>query len=190
MQTPEQLADIVQHVSQRLIGLGRYDLLLKSLGGSAVIEELRIELAKSRLSPLVITSDYRFLLPEMGKEVELTPVHKAVYLFFLHHPEGIELKRLSEYRQELLELYCKTTRLSDNEKIEESIEHLINPLDNAINEKCSRIKKAFCDVMDEYLASYYIVSSHRKRQLSNSNRIWYQRLKIIILPRELVVWKK
>ena len=32
MQTPEQLADIVQHASQRLIGLGRYDLLLKSLG--------------------------------------------------------------------------------------------------------------------------------------------------------------
>ena len=182
MQTPEQLADIVQHASQRLIGLGRYDLLLKSLGGSAVIEELRIELAKSRLSPLVITSDYRFLLPEMEKEVELTPVHKAVYLFFLHHPEGIELKRL-------LELYCKTARLSDNEKIEESIDHLINPLDNAINEKCSRIKKAFCDVMDEYLASYYIVSSHRKRQLSNSTRIWYQRLKIITLPRELVVWE-
>ena len=24
MQTPEQLADIVQHASQRLIGLGRY----------------------------------------------------------------------------------------------------------------------------------------------------------------------
>ena len=105
MQSPEQLADIVQHASQRLIGLGRYDLLLKSLGGSAVIEELRIELAKSRLSPLIITSDYRFLLPEMEKEVELTPVHKAVYLFFLHHPEGIELKRLSEHRQELLELY-------------------------------------------------------------------------------------
>ena len=181
MQTPEQLADIVQHASQRLIGLGRYDLLLKSLGGSAVIEELRIELA--------ITSDYRFLLPEMEKEVDLTPVHKAVYLFFLHHPEGIELKRLSEHRQELLELYCKTARLSDNEKIEESIDHLINPLDNAINEKCSRIKKAFCDVMDEYLASYYIVSSHRKRQLSNSTRIWYQRLKIITLPRELVVWE-
>ena len=33
MQTPEQIADIVQRASQRLIGLGRYDLLLKSLGG-------------------------------------------------------------------------------------------------------------------------------------------------------------
>ena len=161
MQTPEQLADIVQHASQRLIGLGRYDLLLKSLGGSAVIEELRIELAKSRLSPLVITSDYRFLLPEMEKEVELTPVHKAVYLFFLHHPEGIELKRLSEHRQELLELYCKTARLSDNEKIEESIDHLINPLDNAINEKCSRIKRPFVMLWTSILQAYYIVSSHR-----------------------------
>src|SRR3712207_585347 len=162
-QTPEQLADIVHRASRRLIGLGRYDLLLQAVGGSSVIEELRIEVAKGRLSPLVITSDYRFQLPALNKEVELTPVHKAVYLFFLNHPEGIELKRLADHRQELLQLYYKTARLSDNEKIEESIDHLVNPLDNAINEKCSRIKKAFCDIMDEYAASYYVISSHRKK---------------------------
>ena len=28
-----------------------------------------------------------------------------------------------------------------------SVDHLTNPLDNAINEKCSRIKRAFLDIL-------------------------------------------
>ncbi len=64
---------------------------------------------------------------------------------------------------------------------------MVNPLDNAINEKCSRIKKVFLDMMDEYTASYYIISSHTQRHVAGSSRIWYQRLKVITLPRELVI---
>ena len=47
----------------------------------------------------------------------------------------------------------------DVDKIEDSVDRLVNPLDNAINEKCSRIKKAFTDITDEYTAQYYIISS-------------------------------
>ena len=67
------------------------------------------------------------------------------------------------------------------------VDHLVNPLDNAINEKCSRIKKVLLDMMDEYTASYYIISSHTQKHFEGSTRIWYERLKIITLPRELVV---
>ena len=69
----------------------------------------------------------------------------------------------------------------------ESVDHLIDPLDNAINEKCSRIKKVFLGLMDEYTASYYIISSHTQKHIAGSSRIWYERLKVITLPRELVV---
>ena len=65
--------------------------------------------------------------------------------------------------------------------------HLTDPLDNAINEKCSRIKKVFTDIMDEYSASYYIISGHAPQPMAGSGRIWYRRLKVITLPRELVV---
>ena len=70
-----------------------------------------------------------------------------------------------------------TAKIMDKEKVMESVDHLINPLDNAINEKCSRIKKA----------SYYIISSHTQKHIAGSSRIWYERLKVITLPRELVV---
>ena len=166
---------------------GRKDLLLKAIG-VPLLEELRIEAAKGKLSRLVITDDYRFVLEDYDRmEVELQPVHKAVYLLFLAHPEGIEFKRLAEYREELLGYYLKTARMMDKEKIIESVDHLVNPLDNAINEKCSRIKKTFLELMDEYTASYYFISSHTKKHIAG--RIWYERLKVITLPRELVSLK-
>lgn len=182
--TPEEAAQEVKRLAESLMAAGRKDLLLQAIG-VPLLEELRIEAAKGKLSRLVITEDYRFMLVDYHhQEVELQPVHKAVYLLFLAHPEGIEFKRLADYRQELLGYYLQTARMMDKEKIVESVDKLVNPFDNAINEKCSRIKKAFLDLMDEYRASYYIISSHTQKHIAG--RVWYERLKVITLPRELV----
>ncbi len=182
--TPEEVALEVKRLTGQLAAAGRKDLLLKAIG-VPLLEELRIEAARGELSRLVITEDYRFVLADYNhQEVELQPVHKAVYLLFLAHPEGIEFKRLADYRQELLGYYLKTARMMDKEKIVESVDHLVDPLDNAINEKCSRIKKVFLELMDEYRASYYFISSHTQKHIAG--RIWYERLKVITLPRELV----
>ena len=188
--TPEERALEVKRLVGQLQAEGRSDLLLKALG-VPLLEELRIEAAKGKLSRLLITKDYRFILEDYNRqEVELQPVHKAVYLLFLAHPEGIEFKRLSDYREEITRYYMATAKLMDKEKIIEGVDHLVNPLDNAINEKCSRIKKVFLDMMDEYTASYYIISSHTQRHVAGSSRIWYQRLKVITLPRELVIYEQ
>jgi hypothetical protein len=186
-QTPEELAQEVKRLATQLQAEGRTDLLLKALGVS-MIEQLRLEAAKGRLSRLKITADYRFILVDYdNREVELQPVHKAVYMLFLAHPEGIEFKRLADYRKELTRYYMATAKMMDKEKIIESVDHLVNPLDNAINEKCSRIKKVFLNMMDEYTASYYYISSHTQKRFAGSSRIWYERLKVITLPREFVI---
>jgi len=184
--TAEEAALEVRRLAEQLVAAGRKDLLLRAIG-VPLLEELRIEAARGELSRLVITEDYRFVLEDYHQEVELQPVHKAVYLLFLAHPEGIEFKRLADYRAELTELYMKTARWMDREKIVESVDKLTNPLDNAINEKCSRIKKVFLDLMDEYRASYYIIGSHTKKHIGG--RVWYERLKVITLPRELVEFR-
>jgi len=183
----EEMALEVKRLTELLMAEGRKDLLLKAIG-VPLLEELRIEAAKGKLSKLVITEDYRFVLADYNQEVELQPVHKAVYLLFLAHPEGIEFKKLSEYREELTGYYMATAKMMDKEKIIEGVDHLVNPLDNAINEKCSRIKKAFLELMDEYRASYYIISGHTQKHIAG--RVWYERLKVITLPRELVINKK
>ena len=185
--TPEEIAAELSQLVRDLVAAGRNDLLLRSIGVS-VLEELRIEAAKSRLSRLLITKDYRIILVDYdNKEVEMTPVHKAVYLLFLNHPEGIEFKKLSEYRAELLQYYMATARLMDKQTIIESVDMLVNPLNNSINEKCSRIKSIFLNMMDQYTANYYIISGHTQKHFAGSSKIWFERLKNIKIPRELVV---
>lgn len=188
-QSPEELAEQLRLLVGQLQKANRNDLLLRAIG-APLLEELRIEAARPKLSRLRITKCYRFFLMDYeNREVELQPVHKAVYLLFLAHPEGIEFKRLGDYREELTRYYMATARMMDKEKVIDGVNHLVNPLDNAINEKCSRIKKVFLDMMDEYTATYYIISGHTKKHIEGSTRIWYERLKIITLPRELVAWE-
>ncbi|MCR5579608.1 MAG: hypothetical protein K6F74_10475 [Prevotella sp.] len=185
--TPEDIATELAQLVMELVAAGRKDLLLRSIGVS-VLEELRIEAAKSRLSRLLITKDYRIILVDFNnKEVEMTPVHKAVYLLFLNHPEGIEFKKLRDYRNELLGYYMATARLMDKQTIIESVDMLVNPLNNSINEKCSRIKSIFLSMMDQYTANYYIISGHTQKHIAGSSKIWYERLKNIKIPRGLVI---
>lgn len=182
----EEKASLIKSLSSDILAEGRTDLLLKAIG-VPVWEQLRIEAARATLSRLVITEDCRFLLPDYHKEVSLTPIHKALYMLFLNHPEGIEFKNLIDHREELLAIYERMGSRMEQSKIEETVNRLVNPLDNAINEKCSRIKAAFLDLMDEYQADYYIINSHVKRHQGTFNKIWFERLKIVNLPRELVV---
>ena len=65
----------------------------------------------------------------------MTPIHKALYILFLNHPEGIEFKNLIDHREELLAIYQKMGSRMEQSKIEETVNRLVNPLDNAINEK-------------------------------------------------------
>lgn len=175
----------IAELTRQLIQEQHVDLLLKGIGSSA-LELLNLEAARATLSPLQITDSYSFLLPSYRREVVLEPVHKALYMLFLNHPEGIEFKQLPNYREELLLLYERTATRLSRESIVSTVDRLCNPLDNAINEKCSRIKAAFLPLMNPYQLQYYIISSHTVRHIEGSTRVWYERKKCITLPRELV----
>lgn len=178
-------ADLRRNVEQ-LLASGNYDLLAGALGPS-LLEKVNMAAARARLSRLIVTADYRILLADYKREIDLSPVHKAVYLLFLNHPEGIIFKKLADYRSELFHLYKEMTTQMDLARVEESVARLVNPLDNAINEKCSRIKKAFADILDPYTASYYFISNRVPHAVDGSGRVWYQRARAILLPREYVV---
>ena len=133
---------------------------------------------KAQLSRLIITKDYRILLPEYnGIEVKMEPLVKAVYLLFLKHPEGILFKGLTDYREELLDIYKKLKPMGLNKRTIQSIEDVTNPLLNSINEKCARIRSAFVKEFDESLAKNYYVTGERGEA------------KRITLPRDLVIWE-
>lgn len=186
-QAPEEMAEELRQIVMQLYEMDRRDLILKAIG-VPMLELLRTDAAQPTLSRLIITADYELFLERGMKPIPLDPIHRSVYIFFLYHPEGIEFKQLPDYREELLSIYKKVASRIDEEKIEETVARLTNPLDNAMNEKCSRIKSFFAPLMDEYQLTYYIISSHTTKIVSGSSHVWFRRLKLITLPRELVVW--
>ncbi|MGM9868940.1 MAG: hypothetical protein ACI30R_04860 [Sodaliphilus sp.] len=129
------------------------------------------------LSKLTITKDLRIVLNDYEcMEIRMEPINKAVFLLFLNHEEGIPLKCLSDYRSELESYY---TRLShdDIEKRKKAIEMLIDPANNSIHEKLSRIRQAFIAKFEEDLAENYFITGARGEA------------KRIALPREMVTWE-
>ena len=133
---------------------------------------------KAQLSRLVVTKDYRILLPDYNDiEVKMEPLVKAVYLLFLRHPEGIMFKHLPDYRKELTQIYLNLKPLGLTERVIRSIEDVTNPLLNSINEKCARIRGAFVGQFDDRLAKHYYIDGLRGEA------------KKVILPRDLVVWE-
>lgn len=129
-----------------------------------------------KLSRLVITKDYRILLPDYyNLEIKMEPLVKAVYFLFLKHPEGIMFKHLPDYREELTQIYMRMKPNGMNERTLQSIEDVTNPLLNSINEKCARIRGAF--QFDDRVAKHYYVDGLRGEP------------KNIALSRDLVVWE-
>ncbi len=128
---------------------------------------------------MVITSDWRIILPDYGNmEIEMRPLVKAVYFLFLRHPEGIFFKDLFDHRDELSWIY-QTLRGGDEltGKARQSISDIANPFHNSINEKCARVREAFLSKMNDALTAQYMIDGERACA------------KAILLPRELVSWE-
>ena len=153
------------------------------------VERLRLEGIKEdillslirqdvRLSKLVVTADYRILLPDYDNmEIVMSPLPKAVFLLFLRHEEGIVFKCLVDYRDELQQIYTQVSGRVSANVIDKSLDAVCDPTQNAINEKCARIREAFVSRFDERLARNYFVTGKRGEP------------KGITLPRDLVEWK-
>ena len=130
------------------------------------------------LSRLIITSDYRILLPDYNDmEIEMTPLVKAVYILFLRHEDGIPFKHLSDYYNELLQIYTDIRNGWLTDEMKKSVLYATSPFNNSINEKCARIREAFISQFDEHLAKHYFVTGKRGEP------------KKIALSRYLVKWE-
>lgn len=181
----EDADDAFDDETKKMLKDVRYKIeLLRRKGISEVVLKSLVE-EKPRLSKLVITRDYRILLPDYkGMEISMGPLVKSVFLLFLKHPDGIVFKCLPDYREELSDIYNKVRGKDtqrDTSEVMEYSKNIINvtdPLNNSINEKCTRIKEAFLLKFHESLAENYFITGKRGEP------------KRIRLPEDLIVWEE
>ena len=199
----EPLGDQLHRIGKQItLEKGKHDLYLEGPTGAPdddtniLLEEVKERIEKlrqrgiaeyileqlihpdDRLSRLVVTTDYRIVLPDYNDmEIKMEPLAKAIYLLFLKHPEGILFKQLPSYRDELAEIYSHLRPVGLTDKAKQSVEDVTNPLLNSINEKCARIRGAFLTKFDDYMAQHYYIYGKRGEA------------KKIDLPRDLVVWE-
>lgn len=113
------------------------------------------------LSPILVDRHYKIFLPAFGhQEVKMHALPKALYLFYLRHPEGVAFKELYLHHPELLRIYYKVTNKSDKQEIIKAIDDLVDMTNPSINQKTSRIRESFRQLMDEETASHYYISGN------------------------------
>lgn len=111
---------------------------------------------------LIVDENLRIWLdnPE-HTEVVLSPIHKAVYLLFLKHPEGIRFKDMEQHREELESYYSHITHRNDIDAVRGTIDRLISPFNNSMNEKCARIKGVFSSIVSDDIVHWYTIEGER-----------------------------
>jgi hypothetical protein len=149
----------------------------------SIMESLRVKMLfaqnfrqTSPLSGLKIDRGGRIILPDYANiEIRLPAMEKALYILFLRHPEGIYISQLSDFRDELSDIYVQISTRGLREDMRRRINELTNILNDQVSVKISRIKRAFIDVIGESLADHYIIKGE------NAER------KGIALDRDLVI---
>ncbi len=163
----QNLMDEVRNKISELRVMGISEMMLRSLIGE-----------EKKLSRLIVTRDYRILLPDYnGMEIKIAPLPKAVFLLFLRHEEGILFKELIDYREELRLIYEDITHRACIDSVNRSVDAICDPTNNAINEKCARVREAFVKSFDESLAEHYFITGSRGEA------------KRIVLDRSMVEWE-
>ena len=165
------LADAERQRKQYLDMIGRLVVNYVSLThsdphallGDRLSQSFPLIFAPQSLSRLVIDADLHIRLADYDDaEIRLHPLSKALYILFLLHPEGIELRCLDEYGAELREIYEIIMPGRDDEATDSIIANVINPLSGTLQQNLSRIKRFFKTViMDDNTAEQYYITGTR-----------------------------
>lgn len=135
--------------------------LLRSHGLSeSVLEKIFAPAVKP--SRMLVMKNGTIMLPDYkNRIIEMIPLDKVLYLLLLRHPEGIFQKDLSDYIEEMKELYCRINDGFLPQRALKGILSLANPLSNSCNEKISRIRNVFLSHFQPAIAAFYTISSGR-----------------------------
>lgn len=113
-------------------------------------------------SVLVSGYTHRIFFRDYGNlELNLNPKQRAIFCFFLKHPEGVRLVELVDHRSEIGALYHRFSTFSSLEEIDESLNLLLDPMENNLNETLSRIRSVIRQTLGQRIAENYFIKGNR-----------------------------
>jgi len=117
----------------------------------------------NRPSSIRITGyTHRIFFTDYGNlELNLNPKQRAIFCFFLNHPEGVRLVELVDHRNEIGALYHRFSTFSSLEEIDESLNLLLDPMENNLNETLSRIRSVIKQTLGQRIAENYYIKGSR-----------------------------
>ena len=127
------------------------------------------------LSRLHITEKGKIILLDRNHaEVKIQTIGRALYILYLRHEEGIALTELGDYRDELLAIYASISSYNNVERLQQTVDNLVDFVGSTLNPLLSRIKKSFTALMGAQAKDYWIEGNVSGKKAIN-------------LPRRLVI---
>lgn len=159
----EETLQFVLELKEKIEGLKKSGQILYALPLlQKALKNIENQIDVTSLSDIKVDDDYNVILPDFNNLIiPLSHLSKVVYILFIRHPQGIDIKQLWQYEKELLELYLSISPQENYDKMINSIKDLISINSTAIYTHISRIKSTFYKIMDDQFAENYIISGSK-----------------------------
>ena len=160
-------ADICPSCYKYALELGVTTAMISQI--KAIGEKIRLEVITTpelninEISNIVYDKKQKSLyLKDTGKELELVNLSKAIYAFFMLHPEGVSLHQFSNVDFDFYKTYKDINEAKSNDRIR-SNETLRKTTKNlgtgdTLSKKISEINSYIKKLIDEPFASYYCIA--------------------------------
>ena len=128
------------------------------LAGSILPEEC------ATVSPIHFDSKFNITLPLYPQiTIKLEPLPKALYILFLQHPEGIVLKEIHDYENELKRIYSAVSGRKNKSVLDRMFRTLTDPNENPLHKNLSIIRRCFLSKLRFDIACNYIPAHSRAK---------------------------
>ena len=109
------------------------------------------------LSPIRFDNRFNMTLPLYPQiSVKLKPLHKALYILFLNHPEGIMPNEIQDYESELKNIYKSVSGRKSHTTVNRMLKAMAESKENPLHKSITTIRRCFLGKLRFEIASNYI----------------------------------
>ena len=129
-----------------------------------ILAESICDCGKVEISPILFDDKFNISLPLYPNvTITLEPLPKTLYILFLQHPEGIVLKDIQMYEDELKMIYSHVSGRKNPSVINRMFRSLTDPTENPLHKNLSMIRKCFTSKLNYNIARNYIPAHGRTK---------------------------